>query len=189
MSPQLSQAELAELQIIADQIEEVMVTDDIFSDHHNEDVMWSHLRVDEGEIARTKFVISRTHATNARWAVLAVAKLCNISISQNIVDNDTKIETLGNMIGEHVEALGEQFVDAFYTDARLDAVANAARSLSLSGFKMKADGNVVAVATVPGAQEAVNENATRELEVILSTPVLQISKPIAPNSVGAFANL
>lgn len=189
MSPQLSQAELAELQIIADQIEEVMVTDDIFSDHHNEDVMWSHLRIDEGELARTKFVISRTHATNARWAVLAVAKLCNISISQAIVNNDSKVEALGNMIGEHVEALGEQFSDAFYTDIRLDAFANVARSLSLSGFKMRADGNVVAGATVPGAQEVVNENATRELEAILSTTALQISKPTESISVAAFANL
>ena len=54
---------------------------------------------------------------------------------------------------------------------------------------MRADGNVVAGAMIPGAQEVVNENATRELEAILSTTALQISKPTESISVAAFANL
>jgi len=189
MSSQLNQNELSKIQAIADQIEEIMVSEDVFAEHLNQDVMLRLLEAEMRKIHATKFVISRTHPINGRWAVLAVAKLCDVEIAQEIIDNPEMVYELANMIGEHVENLGEQFSDAFYSDSRLDRFANVARALTLSGYKMNVDGSIVAIATVPGAQEVLNEKATAEIRKILSSPVLQLSEPPARIPVSAFAEL
>lgn len=146
----ITSEQLAELQFIADQIEEIMVSENIFPDHLNQDVMLRHLEAQLRKIDATKFTIVRTHSVNGRWAVLAVAKLCGVEISQEIIDNPAMVHELANMIGAHVENLGEQFTEVFYSDSRLDAFARVARALTISGYKLNADLSVVKIANIPG---------------------------------------